>query len=347
MKAEAGVKILVWLPSPMGDAILCTPALRALRNHFAGARIYFLGNRTVRQVLTPCSFNDEWIESSGKGRLRLGLSLRRERFSVAVLLKNSFSAGLGSFLSGARQRLGYARDGRSLFLTERIPPARNADGDFEPVAMVDYYAAIVQRLGCKMDDRRTELSIDQDDVLSVSGKLPSVMGGQERVVVLVPGGSFGPSKFWPAKRYAEIARRLVDTYGVTVVVSIAPNETERKIADEICRTSERRLINLGESPLTPGELKALFGEADLVICNDTGPRHIAIALGRKVVSLFGPNNPAWTQTDYADEVQIRGEGDCVPCEKPNCVEPEHVCMDSISVDDVWAAVEKILGERKA
>ncbi len=109
-----GEKILVWLPSPMGDAILCTPALRAIREKFVGARIYFLCNRVVREVLEPCSFNDEWIDSTGRGALSLGLELNRYRFFCAILFKNSFSCGLGAFLSGARRRVGYARDGRSL-----------------------------------------------------------------------------------------------------------------------------------------------------------------------------------------------------------------------------------------
>jgi heptosyltransferase-2 len=342
-----GENILVWLPSPMGDAILSTPALRAIRERFQEARIFFVGNSTVRQVLEPCPFNDEWIDSTHKDTLSLGLELRKHAFSSVVLFKNSFSSGLGAFLSGAKHRIGYARDGRSLFLTDKIAPRRDADGKIEPVTMVDYYLTIAQSMGCETTDRRTELCVDDEDVLSLSAKLPSVMGGGERVAVLVPGGSFGASKFWCADRYAEIARRLVDDLGATVVVSVAPNDMERQIAGNVCNLSDRKLVNLGDNPLTPGELKALIAEADIVICNDTGPRHIAIALGRKVVSLFGPNNPAWTQTDYADEVQIVGTAECVPCEKPKCTQAEHICMESISVDEVWAAVEKLLGKGKS
>lgn len=338
-----GEKILVWLPSPMGDAILCTPALRAIRAKFAGARIYFLCNRVVRDILSPCSFNDEWIDSSGKGALWLGLELNRYRFWCAVLFKNSFSCALGAFLSGAKRRVGYARDGRSFLLTDKIMPLRNAGGGYEPVSMIDYYLGIAERVGCEVSDRRMELSVDEGDVQSVSAKLPSVLGGDGRVAIIVPGGSFGPSKMWPVERYGEVARRLVDSYGMKVVISVAPNDVERKIAEEICRFSERELINLGEYGLSLGELKALFADSDVVVCNDTGPRHIAVALGRKVVSLFGPNDPAWTATGYADEIQIVGRGDCVPCNKPKCRMEKHVCMESIGVDEVWEAVEKMLG----
>lgn len=339
-----GEKILVWLPSPMGDAILCTPALRAIREKFIGARIFFLGNRVVRDVLSPCSFNDEWIDSTGRGAIGLGVELKRYRFRCAILFKNSFSCGLGAFLSGAKRRVGYARDGRSFLLTDRIKPLRKAGEGLKPVPMIDYYLRIAEHLGCDVSDRRMELSVDEDDLQSVSGKLPSVLGGDGRVAILVPGGSFGPSKIWASVRYAEIARRLVDSYGAKVVVSVAPNELERNIAEDICKLSERELINLGEYGLSLGELKGLFADADVVVCNDTGPRHIAVALGRRVVSLFGPNDQRLTATGYADEIQIVGRGDCVPCNKPKCRMEEHVCMESISVDEVWAAVEKILRE---
>jgi heptosyltransferase-2 len=306
------------------------------------SRISFLASRTVREVLQPCPFNDDWIDSTDRGRISIGIDLRRHAFSTAVLLKNSFSSGLGAILSGAKRRIGYARDCRTLLLTDRLTPIHDEKGKLKPIGMIDYYLRIAEYLGCEIPDRSLELPVAEEDVRGVSAKLPSVMGGSQKVVVLVAGGSFGPSKIWPADRFAAIARRIVDSCDATVVVSVAPNETERSIAREICRLSERKLVNLGESPLTLGELKALFAEADLVVCNDTGPRHIATALGRKVITLFGPNNPVWTTTNYDREIQIVGAADCAPCDKPRCTQTQRICMEAISVDQVWNAVEKML-----
>jgi heptosyltransferase-2 len=326
----------------MGDAILATPALRAIRETFSDARISFVCNATVRQVLSPCRFNDEWIDAGTGNPLAAGLKLRPHRFDRAILFKNSFSSGLAAFVSGARERIGYARDGRSWLLTRGIRPRRDSRGAFAPVSMVDYYLTLAHEAGCAADQRTLELAVDEEDVLSVSGKLPAVMASDAPVVVLVPGGSFGPSKFWPAERFAEIADRMADSYGAVVVISIAPNPAEEAVAARIRGQSRHRLVNLAEHPLSLGELKALFAEADLVITNDTGPRHIAVALRRKVVSLFGPNDARWTQTDYADEIQLVGRADCAPCEKPRCTQERHICMESITVETVWAAAQKFL-----
>ena len=103
-----------------------------------------------------------------------------------------------------------------------------------------------------------------------------------------------------------------------------------------------KLINLAASPISLGELKALIGGADLVISNDTGPRHIAIAFRRKVISLLGPNNPAWTEFDYENEVRIIGDVPCAPCDKPVCKKSEHLCMQAITVEMVCDAVKKLL-----
>ncbi|MBE0535775.1 MAG: glycosyltransferase family 9 protein [Phycisphaerae bacterium] len=344
---SADRKIAVWLPSPMGDAILATPALRAIRDGFGDAHISFISNATVRQVLSPCRFTDAWIDSRQAHAAATGLKLRAARFDLAILFKNSFSSGAAAFVSGAKERIGYARDGRSLLLTQRIKPPRDSQGAFAPASMVDYYLTLAREAGCSAEQRSLELAVDEEDVLSVSGKLPAVMSSDAPVVILVPGGSFGPSKFWPAERFTRIAERLVEEYGATVVVSIAPNPVEKAVAGTICSQSRHRLVNLAEYPLSLGELKALFNEAALVITNDTGPRHIAVALGRKVVSLFGPNDARWTQTGYADEIQLVGRADCAPCEKPHCTQERHLCMESITVDMVWTAAQKLIKAGKA
>jgi heptosyltransferase-2 len=335
-------KILVWLPSPMGDAILCTPALRAIRRRFESKRIYFLARPTVKQLLSPSNFNDEWIETSRQNVFQLAKMLKSYKFSTAVLFKNSFGSGLAALLAGIPQRIGYARDARSFFLTKKIKPPKDPRGRYKPLSMIEYYLAITSWLGCETDDIKLELLLEPKDAANLSGKMPRIFSPASFFVIMVPGGAFGPSKCWPPERFAAVADWLIEKHGATVAVSVSPDEAEIRIADKICTTAKNKLYSLAEIPLTLGELKTFIAEADLVITNDTGPRHIAIALGKKVISLFGPNNPDWTQTGYKEEIQIVGTAECVPCEKPQCTQKEHKCMNSITVEMVCQAAERML-----
>ena len=335
-------KILVWLPSPLGDAILCTPALRALRAGLESAHICFLANGAVRGILSPGTFNNEWIESNTQSLVSLVVKVRQEHFTTAVLFKNSFGSAFAAFTAKIPERIGYARDGRGFLLTDKLESPKNPDGSFKPGPMVDYYLAIAEHLGCDTADKQTQLLIDDSDKASLSEKLPGIFSVGSPLVILVPGGTFGPSKRWGTERFAKTADRLIEEHNATVVISVAPDETEKNIAGVICSFTKNKLYNLADHPLTLGELKTLFARADLVITNDTGPRHIAIALKRNVITLFGPNDPAWTETGYDNEIQIEGVAHCIPCGKSKCVQPRHLCMESISIKSVCSAAKKML-----
>jgi heptosyltransferase-2 len=301
----------------------------------------------VREVLSPGTFNDEWIEDKGKNPIAISAQLRQHRFSHAILLKNSFASALAVFLARIPARIGYAREKRGLLLTDSLHPPRLSNGKFEPRAMIDYYLAIARRLGADTSDRSLELPLESKVDKNLLSKLPELAASEGPIVVIVPGGAFGPSKCWPETRYAETADWLITRHGATVVVSVAPTQAERQIARKICDSSKHELTNLADRPLSFNELKALFSMADLVITNDTGPRHIAVAFGRKVVTLFGPNDPAWTDTECESEIQIVGNVPCAPCGSPDCRESQHLCMQSITVEMVCEAATELLdGNRK-
>jgi heptosyltransferase-2 len=341
MADHAAQKILIWLPTPLGDAILSTPALSAFRSYYTGARIVFLAETTVRAFLEPCPYCDAWIEKSGSF-WQLSRRLGREKFDTAILLKNSFSSALTVFMAAIGRRVGYARDFRSLFLTDTLIPEKQ-DGRFKPVSAVDYYLNIARFLGAEVVHRNLTLGLRPEDRDQLYATFPQQRLLSAPLVILVPGGAFGPSKLWPVERFAALADELFTRYGATVVISVAPTVQEKTIAARIQAAARYPLLSLSDHPLKAGPLKALFEKADLVITNDTGPRHIAAALGRKLITLFGPNNPAWTQTGYADEIQIIGQSPCGPCDKPRCLKDEHYCMNSISIEMVLEQAHNILG----
>ena len=334
-------RVLIWLPLPLGDAIMATPALREFRSLFSKASITFLGPAFTRQVLSPSPFCDNWIDLE-KSSLNNLQQIKAGHFDTAIVLKNSFGSALALWLAGIGRRIGYVREGRSFFLTDRINPLRNDDGAFQPIPMVDYYLKIADTLGGRIGNKKTELSVRPEDTEAVLKTLPQLKSLAGPLVILVPGGTFGPSKLWPIERYAQLADKLSDVYHATVIVSVSPIKEEVKIAESICQRAVSEPTNLGYTPLSGGQLKALYERADLVVTNDTGPRHIAIALDKPVVSLFGPNNPEWTRTGHDKEVQIIGKAPCVPCDKPVCIQNQHLCMESIIVEAVFESAANFL-----
>ncbi|MBC8377926.1 MAG: lipopolysaccharide heptosyltransferase II, partial [Planctomycetes bacterium] len=286
-------------------------------------------------------FGDDWTDLE-KSFWKNVKQLRAGHFDTAIILKNSFGSALALWLAGIGRRVGYAREGRSFLLTDRVNPLRNEDGAFQPTPMIDYYLKIAETLGSHIDNKKTKLSIRPEDTEAVLEILPQLKSLTGPLVIIVPGGAFGPSKLWPIERYAQLADKLYDVYHATVILSVAPIKEEVRIAESICKVAVSEPVNLGTFSLSGGQLKALYELSDLVITNDTGPRHIAIALDKPVVSLFGPNNPEWTQTGHDKEIQIIGRAPCVPCEKPVCRQSQHLCMESISVEEVFESAANFL-----
>jgi heptosyltransferase-2 len=342
-----GDKILLWLPNPLGDAILATPAMRAIRERFDDAVIYFYATANVRAAMEPCDLCDEWIEAKKDASpYAIAKELKKYGFRAVILFKNSFGSAAAVLMARIPVRVGYSREWRRMMLTDRLQPARLAGGAYKPAPMVDYYLGLAEKVGADISERSLVLRVSPDDVRKVTKMFPEMCSSRMPIVVLVPGGAFGPSKCWAAERYAALADWLVEKYEALVVVSVAPTEQEKAIAKKICDASRFKLINLGERPVSMGELKGLLGLADLVVCNDTGPRHIAVAIKKNVVTLFGPNDPAWTETGYKGEIKIVADAKCAPCQRPECTETEHWCMKSISVEMVKDAAGRLLAGRR-
>lgn len=327
----------------MGDAILAVPSLQAIREKSADAEITFYANKAVRDVLTPNSLCDKWLTQKSGCALKNALQLRKYNFSKVILYKNSFASGFAVFLGGIPERIGYSRECRGIFLTERLYPVKMKNGKYKPRPMYEYYGKIAEHLGGEMKLKTPELEIAEQDRGFVQNKFGEILKEQP-LIVIVPGGAFGQSKCWIGERFATLSDMLIEKYNAKVVVSAAPNPSEKKTSRQICRYSRNKLLNLAENPLTLGQLKALFERAELVISNDTGPRHIAIALGKKIITLFGPNNPEWTKTDYDKEVKIIGKAPCVPCDKPVCNQSRHLCMESITTGQVFEQAEKLMNK---
>ncbi len=340
-------RIVVFVPNWVGDAVMFTPALRAIRERFAGAHLTLLARSAAAATLTPNPWTDEIILADGiLGPVR---ALQYKRFDLAVLGTNSFRSALIAWMSGVSRRLGYDRDGRGRLLTDKLSPPRDADGNFAVVPAVDYYLALAEHLGCDADDRRMELAVSDADAALATTLLAEAGADEERPIVLLnPGASYGTGKIYPARRFAAVADGLIDSRGAQIIINAGPNE--KPIAAAVADAMKHPpLLNLARVANTLGLLKAMVRISNLMITNDTGPRHFAAAFGVPVVTIFGSTDPDWTTIYYNNERIVRTDVPCGPCQKKECPLPpgpeHHQCMLKIPPETVLTAAEELLRER--
>ncbi len=344
-------RILVVLPKWVGDLVLATPALRALRQRFPSAHISFLVRGNLAEVLTGGDWMDEvirWPTGRDKSARRqgfLGLAgqLRDQRFDLAILMTNSFRSALLARLGGIPRRVGYDRDGRGLLLTDKLLPER-FDGKYVPVPMIRYYNAIARYLGCRDCGTRPELhTTEEEETVAADAIAAAGVDPGSPIVVINPGASFGPAKCWLPERFAAVADRLVADGRAAVFVSCGPREVA--IARTVARHMKQKAVVLDNPVMQLGPSKALIRRAALLITNDTGPRHFANAFGTPVVTIFGPTHPQWTATDAPLERRLMIEVDCGPCMKRVCP-LDHRCMTGITTDMVLAAARELLAGKE-
>jgi heptosyltransferase-2 len=273
--------------------------------------------------------------------VNLARHLAKGRFDTAVLLPNSFRTALLVAMAGIPRRIGYERDGRGFLLTDRLLPLRKGGG-FVPVPTRDYYLGIARYLGATTTDPTMALSIGQeaqraaDELLRRAGFDPA---GDRRLVVLNPGANFGDAKMWQPERFAAVADLCVQRLGAVVALSGAPKE--RPILDKVMAAARSSLLDLPAQGLTLELLKGVLLRSSLLITNDTGPRHMAAALGVPVVTVFGPTDPRWTEIGFERERQVMIEVFCGPCQKKKCP-LDHRCMTGISPEMVFEKVAELV-----
>lgn len=334
--------ILISVPNWVGDVVMATASMAAIRRAHPEARIVHLMRRYVADVLANAELANEDVywPSSGSDDSYLGLirRLRAESFDLAVLLTNSFRSAAIARLAGARRRVGYARDGRGWLLTDRLCPPR-AGGQFTPVPALDYYNEIAKTLGCDDPGDRLILATSPRDEETVNQRLGNV-DCRRPLVVFNPGANYGSAKCWPAEKYAALASMITEAFGARVVASLSPKE--REIADRLSAAAISPIDVFVDPPLGLGPLKALVKRANLLVTNDTGPRHFAAAFDVPVVTIFGSSDPAWTETRHARERIASLSLDCQPCMERICPLKHHKCMVDLSPEQVFAEVAPLL-----
>ncbi len=320
--------VLAVVPNWVGDAAMCTPALRALSRTFPNAQLTVAGKAGVCTLLDGLPYVHRTVaipaQASLPQMLGLGRQLAPHARDAAVVFPHSARAAVLAWCARAKRRVGYARGGRSWLLTDRVPPHR-VNGRIEPVYMAREYLELVATLGCTDDGQGLELRAKTDAVDMVRSRL----AGSGPLVGIAPGAAFGPSKLWPADRFAAVADALADRAGARCVLITGPGEDTTR--DAVITSARRPLLRPDDGAPSVDTLKATVSQLDLLICNDSGARHVAVAFKVPTVSILGPTSPKYSAGPYERGEVLRVDVDCGPCQKPVCT-TDHRCMTRISTE---------------
>jgi heptosyltransferase-2 len=342
------MKIAIFLPNWLGDLVMATPALRAVRQQFPAAQIVGILRPHLAETLAGTAWLDEQWHFDPRQKdprtsrwallRRLRGRRRAERFDLALLLTNSLHTAVLAWLGGARQRVGYARDARGPLLTAKVAPPPS--GDETP--MVDYYLGLAAAVGCPPQSPQLELHTTETET-RLAGETFARLGLRTdgRIVALNGGSAFGESKSWPVPSFGQLARRIATQLDHDVLVLCGPSE--RSLARAVVRAAQcERVFSLAGEPVGLGLSKGSLARCRLLVSTDSGPRHVAAALGKPVITLFGPTPPVVTANPTVQAIDLQIPMDCVPCRQRSCPLGHHRCMQELTVELVYTEVVNLL-----
>ncbi len=306
------------MPSWVGDCIMATPFLRALHINHPDHHITLLMRPGLENILAGLPFINH-IETADPRSIteifRAAKHLKSQNFNIAILLPNSFRTALIPFLARIPNRIGYARDGRSIFLSRAIS-CPHPNGWKHPYPAVEYYLNLAVESNLITEplqniDKRLQIQCtgeDKTEALNIFHKA-NINPDQTRIAILNPGGNRA-DKRWPVDRFVELGKHLARQHNLTLLVNGSPAEIP--LINSICNklSAETTVHNLPKLGISLKSLKYICKCASIIITNDTGTRHIAVASAFdnptpiRIITLFGPTDPAWTTLNYPHETEI-------------------------------------------
>jgi heptosyltransferase-2 len=331
-------RVLVRFPNWLGDTVLALPTLRALRTALPVAELWCLGPWVGTILETETGVARRLAPPRRLGaRLAQARRLQQARFDLALILPNSFETALAGWLSGARWRVGYGA-GRRRLLTHAVAT------ESEPVHQVTSYLRLLAPLG--VDTRPATptpptLTVDTARRVAARRLLDEASLPPGPRVGLQLGAALGPAKLWPPERIGQLATRL-EKRGIAVLLLGAPQAA--RLADAVQAAAPAPIRSLVGRD-TPALLPALIAELDAFVGADSGPAHVAAAVGVAAVTLFGPTDPRLTAPVGPGQHALWHQPACGPCFLRECP-IDHRCLRSIEVEEVEAAVLVALERRR-
>jgi len=340
-EARSRKRILVIKISSLGDVILVTPSLKALRRQFGNAYIKVLVGADSAEALKGIPYIDGVIacdfkhaHKGLKGILALSGILREEDFDIVVDFQNNKKSHLLGWISGAVKRYGYDNGKMGFFLTDKVKDAKKA---MDPV---DHQLKVLNLLGITDMDKQLSLFPSDADAVWAEKFLKDnwMQAAGPFVCVHLESSPRWISKRWPAQHFVKLTDRLAKDMSIRVLVT-GQNQDDEWNRNFLRLAKTKPVSAIGKT--TIGQLAAIIARSSLLITSDSAPMHIAAGVGTPFIALFGPTDPG-RHAPPADKKKIfYKKKKCSPCYEPNC-EKGYVCMRSISPDEVYASARELL-----
>jgi heptosyltransferase II len=325
-------RVLVRAPNWLGDAVLSLPALRDVRRNLPEARIEVLARGWLAELYRAVEAVDGVREST---TWREDARAVCGQFDLAILFPNSFASALVPFLARIPERWGYATDGRALLLTRRARVPAEVRGWSE----MYYYRAMLGGMGLRVS-AAPDATLRCPAEWSARGR---AILGEGHFIGMNPGAFYGSAKRWPADRFAAAGDRLARRTGARI--ALVGSAQERPIAEAIAEAMDPRPAVLCGST-TMSELIGVLSQLRLLVTNDSGPMHVAAALGTPVVAVFGPTDWRETAPVARRSRVVREPVDCAPCKLRECP-IDHRCMQRVPPERVADEAVALLAEEGA
>jgi lipopolysaccharide heptosyltransferase II len=344
---SARARILVVLPNWFGETLFATPLLRLLREQRPHAHLATLGWPACREMLLHNPRINEILEYDERGlhrslpaKGRLIATLRAQRFDAALILRKSLSRSLLLAMAGIPVRIGFANPKSGWLLTHRVPPS--------PVAMhkASTDLLLLEAVGLLTAAVPYEYVVSEEERRAARQRLAERHALDGRPLIILHPGANWLHKRWAPQRFAALGDRLAQHDQAQIAITGGQEDTA--LAAAVASQMRAPALMLAGTT-TVRELGAYCEQARLVVSNDTGVLHMAAAMVRPVVALYGPTDPALTGPlgDPSRTVVLHHPDCCprIPCYEPD--RPPHPGMDSITVEEVFAAASDLLlrGER--
>lgn len=333
--------IIVRMPNWVGDLVMATPILTDLRHAYPDAEITAMARYPLCELLQEDPDINELFcfrKGSNFGR-RIGEKnvvekLRTGKYDLGILLTHSFSSAWWFWQGNVEKRLGYQGNGRGFLLTHGIPLPENVENQH----LVTTYKMLLAPLGISVSDTAPRIYLAEKELMQAQELLKQHGVSQKsRIVGINPGATYGSAKCWLPERFREVTLRLLQDKDIFII--FFGDQTTASLVKEICQGLPPSVINLA-GLTSVRELASLIYQCDVLLTNDSGPMHIADALQKPVVALFGSTSEVVTGP-YRSGVIIHKHVDCSPCYQRKCP-IDFRCMKKIETDEVIREIQTIL-----